>query len=64
MQKIGNIDDPEMHRVFNMGVGLVIVAPPGQQMKLAEAMAPFLVWELGRVEAGVHEVRFAGGRAS
>jgi len=60
MQQLGNIDDLEMHRTFNMGVGLVIVAPPGQQMKLAEAMAPFHVWELGSVARGTHTVRFAG----
>jgi phosphoribosylformylglycinamidine cyclo-ligase len=64
MQKLGRIDDLEMHRTFNMGVGLVIVAPVGQQAQLAAAMAPFRVWELGRVEAGAHEVRFAGVAAS
>jgi phosphoribosylformylglycinamidine cyclo-ligase len=64
MRGLGNIDDLEMHRVFNMGVGLVMVAPPGQQAKLADAMAPFHVWELGRVEAGERGVRFAGERAS
>jgi phosphoribosylformylglycinamidine cyclo-ligase len=55
MQKIGNIEDLEMHRTFNMGVGLVIVAPAGLQNDLATAIAEFpalQVWELGRVEAG------------
>jgi phosphoribosylformylglycinamidine cyclo-ligase len=56
MQQLGNIEHEEMHRVFNMGVGLVIVAPPGQQAALAQAMEPFRVWELGRVDATVDGV--------
>ena len=64
MQKLGSIHDLEMHRTFNMGVGLVIIAPPGQQAKFAAAMSPFHVWELGRIETNAHEVRFAGVAAS
>jgi phosphoribosylformylglycinamidine cyclo-ligase len=55
MQTIGEIEDLEMHRTFNMGVGLVIAAPAGLQNDLAAAMAEFpalQVWELGRVEPG------------
>ena len=62
MQKIGNIEDLEMHRTFNMGVGLVIAAPAGLQGELAAAIAEFSalrVWELGRVEAG-DDVKFGG----
>jgi len=61
MQRLGNIDALEMHRTFNMGVGLVLIGPPGLQGKLAAAIALFpalRVWELGRVEAGVSGVRF------
>ena len=61
MQRLGNIDDIEMHRAFNMGVGLVIVAPPGMQSALATALEPFpafRVWGLGRVEANASGVRF------
>jgi len=60
MQRLGNIDDVEMHRVFNMGVGLVMVAAAGSLEKIAAAMKGFpalRVWELGRVEAGAG-VRF------
>jgi phosphoribosylformylglycinamidine cyclo-ligase len=61
MQRIGSIDDLEMHRTFNMGVGLVLIGPPGLQPALAAAImgSPALrVWELGRVEAGAPGVRF------
>jgi phosphoribosylformylglycinamidine cyclo-ligase len=63
MQRLGNIDDLEMHRTFNMGVGLVLIGPPGLQGDLAAAIAssPALrVWELGRVEANASGVRFGG----
>jgi phosphoribosylformylglycinamidine cyclo-ligase len=59
MQTIGSIDDLEMHRTFNMGVGLVIVAPAGLQRDLETAMPGLRVWELGRVESG-SGVRFGG----
>ena len=63
MQRLGNIDDLEMHRTFNMGVGLVLIGPPGLQDELAAATANFpalRVWELGRVEANAKGVRFGG----
>jgi phosphoribosylformylglycinamidine cyclo-ligase len=62
MQGLGQIEDLEMHRTFNMGVGLVMVAPAGLHSEMAAAMAEFpalRVWELGRVEAG-SGVRFGG----
>jgi phosphoribosylformylglycinamidine cyclo-ligase len=61
MQNLGKIDDLEMHRTFNMGVGLVLIGPPGLQDALAAAIANFpalRVWELGRVEANASGVRF------
>jgi phosphoribosylformylglycinamidine cyclo-ligase len=61
MQTLGRLPNEEMHRVFNMGIGLVVVAPPGQHAALAQAFAPFAVAEIGRVEANRTGVRFAGG---
>jgi phosphoribosylformylglycinamidine cyclo-ligase len=61
MQRLGNIDDLEMHRTFNMGVGLVMIGSPGLQERIAAAIEEFpalRVWELGRVEAGISGVRF------
>ena len=60
LQKIGNIDDEEMHRAFNMGVGVVVVGPAGQLPALTQSFAPFAVWELGRVERGIDGVRLEG----
>ncbi len=61
MQQLGGIDDREMHRTFNMGVGLVLIGPPGILPDLADvikAFPAFRVWELGRVEANASGVRF------
>jgi phosphoribosylformylglycinamidine cyclo-ligase len=63
MQRLGNIGDVEMHRTFNMGVGLVLIAPPGLQSELSSAISAFpalRVWELGRVTAGHVGVQFGG----
>jgi len=63
MHEIANVDALEMYRTFNMGVGLVIIGPPGLQNDLAAALAGFpalRVWELGRVEEGASGVRFSG----
>jgi phosphoribosylformylglycinamidine cyclo-ligase len=53
MQRIGGIDREEMHRVFNMGVGLVVIGAAGLRDALAAAMSPFRVWEIGRVDGSV-----------
>ena len=63
MQRLGNIPDVEMLRAFNMGVGLVLIAPAGLQVQLSSIVKPYShlrVWELGRVEANASGVRYAG----
>lgn len=63
MQRLGNVDQPEMFRTFNMGVGLVLIGSSGLLPQLASAISgrPDLrVWELGRVEAGAPGVRLEG----
>jgi phosphoribosylformylglycinamidine cyclo-ligase len=53
LQHLGNLDSEEMHRVFNMGIGLVVIAPAGEGQRLTEAMASFRVWEIGHVVSGI-----------
>ena len=62
MQQIGNIEQYEMHRAFNMGVGLVIIAPPGLETVLAEAFQPFDVWKLGHVDSAIQGVLLNGDK--
>ncbi len=62
MQRLGSIDDQEMFRTFNMGVGLVLIGPPGIQADMAAVLKQFpsfQFWELGRVEANASGVRFS-----
>jgi phosphoribosylformylglycinamidine cyclo-ligase len=64
LQQLGKLDAEEMHRVFNMGVGLVLIAPAGLQSHLAALLEqwPYLrVWELGRVIAGREGTQLVGG---
>ena len=38
IQKEGNIEEQEMYRVFNMGIGMAIVCAPGDVARLTKAM--------------------------
>ena len=66
MQKLGKIPDAEMFRAFNMGVGLILIAPAGLQDQLAALLKTYShlrAWELGRVEANGTGVKYAGASA-
>ena len=47
LQRSGQLDDPEMFRAFNMGVGLVIAASPGNAPALLDALPGS--WIIGQV---------------
>lgn len=54
IQSCGGVDDAEMARVFNLGIGLVLVVPAdraGQIMRLAEAQGDRAV-RMGVIESG------------
>jgi len=38
IQREGNVEDEEMYRVFNMGIGVVLVCNPGDATKLTKTM--------------------------
>lgn len=60
LQKLGNMETPEMLRTFNMGVGMVIVLPAGE-VKEAQLLLKGLGEEatvIGKIESGRGEVRF------
>ena len=57
MQEIGNVAEGEMHRTFNMGVGMVVICSPAD----AEAVryhfdSPGECFQIGRVVEGAREV--------
>jgi len=31
MQKLGNVEDKEMFRTFNMGIGMIVIISPGNR---------------------------------
>lgn len=65
LQSRGDLPAAEMYRVFNMGIGLIIIVPPQAVADVKEIVSPFLsVHEIGHVVAGDRSVHFieTGGR--
>jgi len=61
IQARGHVGDDEMFRVFNMGVGLVLVVPPDRAdtaVRLAEAQGD-KAFRIGVIEKGERGVRYA-----
>jgi phosphoribosylformylglycinamidine cyclo-ligase len=54
LQEAGKVDDHEMYRVFNMGVGLIAVVPPARESKVRAAAqaAGVETWMIGEIVAG------------
>jgi len=53
MQSIGNVDENEMYRAFNMGIGMIIIAAPDQVNSIKKIID---VHEIGFVVAGENQV--------
>ncbi len=49
LQRAGQIDDAEMFRAFNMGVGLILVCSPQATADVLSALRPSAAWLLGDV---------------
>lgn len=62
VQELGNIEEAEMLRTFNMGIGMVIILPPSQaaiaQMALEETGEE--VFEIGSIKRGKGKVTYHG----
>ncbi len=56
----GHIEESEMFRVFNMGIGLAAVLPPTALAAAQEALARLglKAWPIGRIEAGIGGVEY------
>ncbi len=55
MQKGANVSEEEMYRVFNMGIGLVLVAPASEKEKIEKVLSKypeFKMYEIGRIVKG------------
>lgn len=52
IQKIGKIPDEEMHRVFNMGIGMVVIIKP-ENLKYFKNLKPIIIGEIVKGDFGV-----------
>ena len=60
MQSIGSIDDDEMFRTFNMGIGMVLIVDPQIENDVIELISPLsLAYKIGSVIPGNKEVLIA-----
>jgi phosphoribosylformylglycinamidine cyclo-ligase len=57
LQAEGGVAEDEMHRVFNCGIGMVVIVAAAEAKRAAEALraAGETVYEIGRIEAGTGE---------
>ena len=57
MQSIGNLDEFEMYRTFNMGIGLVLIVPPSFEKEARTILENLSdVYNIGRVTEGDRNV--------
>ena len=58
LQRLGQIDEEEMNRVFNMGIGLVLVVSPYYANSIQNMLNSFQLpsWEIGEVVVGEQKV--------
>ena len=54
LQRLGDVDQAEMDRVFNMGIGLVLVVSPYYAESIRHQLSRHGLesWEIGQVIAG------------
>ncbi|VVC76558.1 Phosphoribosylformylglycinamidine cyclo-ligase [Aquicella siphonis] len=60
LRELGRLDDNEMYRTFNMGIGLIMIVPSAAVAAMRAALSDFPsypVYEIGRVVNGQQDVR-------
>jgi len=60
LRQLGQLQDSEMYKTFNMGVGLVMIVPADAVAKMRDVLKEFPqfpLYEIGRVIKGQQEVR-------
>ena len=64
IQRLGEVSDAEMQRVFNLGIGMVVVVPPEEAHRSLDVLRTegHRAVEVGRVQAGAGHVRIVDGR--
>ena len=61
LQELGQVDEAEMQRVFNLGLGLVLVVSPyfADSIRSQLADCDIQSWTIGRIEQGARGVRWS-----
>jgi phosphoribosylformylglycinamidine cyclo-ligase len=61
LKQLGNVDDDEMDRVFNMGIGLVLIVSDFYADSITRMLADMGLesWRIGNVVAGTQKVHWA-----
>ncbi len=59
IQQTGQVEEDEMYRVFNMGIGLILIAPAEVSTQIVPALAAYgdQAWVIGEIVAGAAEER-------
>jgi phosphoribosylformylglycinamidine cyclo-ligase len=59
LQRLGGISDDEMAKVFNMGLGMIVVVPERDVLKALDTLRPYhRAMQIGTITDGHGEVRF------
>jgi phosphoribosylformylglycinamidine cyclo-ligase len=66
IQRLGEVTDDEMQRVFNMGIGMIVVVPEADAFRALDIARSdgHRAGIIGRVVAGAGDVRLVGGQGS
>jgi phosphoribosylformylglycinamidine cyclo-ligase len=61
MQQLGDVEEAEMFRVFNMGVGMTLVVSEYYAESIVQQLAGegFESWRIGRIVDGSGDARWA-----
>ena len=57
MQKLGNVDEQEMFRTFNMGIGMIVITSEADKETVMSHLAE--VYEIGKIAGGDRQVLIA-----
>src|SRR4029079_5702317 len=57
MQKLGNVDEKEMFRTFNMGIGMIVITSEADKETVMSHLAE--VYEIGKIAGGDRQVLIA-----
>ncbi len=62
LQRKGDIDEAEMYRTFNMGIGMILVVSPKDEVLVKDHLASSgeICYELGSIIAGDRKVQYEG----